>query len=163
MVMSCSPSITGLTALISRSGPKHNYFSCLSLMLFFSLSLPTLPPTRCPQQQPISTISEEVTSTFSGWPSNRVANIFSLESLKCLFWLEVRKHFMSKNDHLLSISWGEVALRARNKKSALRKALKLFVFVMKYSSCYSSLLRGPGRWGEDSGLWPELGASKIQA
>ena len=41
---------------------------------------------------------------------------------------------MSKNDHLLSISWGEVALRARNKKSALRKALKLFVFVMKYSS-----------------------------
>ena len=48
---------------------------------------------------------------------------------------------MSKNDHLLSISWGEVALRARNKKSALRKALKLFVFVMKYSSCYSSLLR----------------------
>ena len=50
------------------------------------------------------------------------------------FGLDVRKHFMSKNDHFLSISWGwaEVALRARNKKSGsvLGKNLLKFLFLL---------------------------------
>ena len=146
MVMSCSPNITGW--FLGRGHTEHNYFSNLVLMLFFSLSLPTLPPTTA-----TTTHFHNLRRLQTHFLVDQ-ANIF--KSWKCYSWMKVG--MCLRNITFYLFYRGEVALRARNKRSALGNFIRVLFFVVKYSSCCGSLLQGRGRWGEDRRPWPYPGA-----